>query len=383
MPRLPAALLLVLPLAACTAGDRKAPARDSALPGGDTASAPLHSPEAVMASLGETVILPDYRAFAEGSAAAAAAATAFCAAPDSAGLDGLRAAWWALRSPWKQAEVMRFGPYREQPWRIGPAIDTWPGDPTVWQEILDDTAEIDVDLYGTTRKGMPPVEWLLWEGGDAALADFTAAETGARRCALLTALSDELAREAAAMVTAWDPDQQDWLAQLTAAGTVPVPEGEAPFFEDGDAAFSEYANRLIFAVEDTRLMRLSKPFGELEGTAPQPALLESRFSDRSRQDALDTLAGVRRHVLGDGGLGMVDLLPPDDRAALTAAFEQSWATAEAEVAAIPEPLAASLDDDPASLRRAIQALTALQVVLQVDMAQAWQITVRFNDNDGD
>ena len=185
------------------------------------------------------------------------------------------------------------------------------------------------------------------------------------------------------MLTAWDPAQQDWLAQLTAAGTVPPVDAEEPFFEDEDAAFSEYANRLIFAVEDTRLMRLSAPFGELDGNAPNPALVESLWSGRSRQDALDVLLGVRRQVLGDGGLGMVDLLPSDDRDTLTPAFEQAWSTANTAVEAIPEPLSAAISEDAPSLRAALQALTELQVVLQVDMAQSWQITVRFNDNDGD
>lgn len=379
MPR----LLVLAALVGCSGNSKTGSQSTDSTVASDTQAPALVSPAEVFESLGQMVILPDYRAFSEGTSTAATAAGAFCAAPDAATLAPLREAWLDLRRPWKHAETLRFGPYREEPWRVGPAVDAWPGDAETYQSVLDDDGEVDVSLYGTTRKGMHAIEWLIWERGEGTVAAFSTEDGAARRCQLLVALSDELAREAGVLLAAWDPDQQDWLAQLTAAGTVPVPDGDAPFFEDEDEAFSELANRLIFAVEDTRLMRLAAPFGELDGLPPQPALVESLWSGRSRQDALDVLAGVRRYVLGDGGQGLIDLLPPDDREGLRAAFEAAWTNANDAVTAIPEPLSTAISEDPASLRAALQALTELQVVLQVDMAQAWQITVRFNDNDGD
>ena len=57
--------------------------------------------------------------------------------------------------------------------------------------------------------------------------------------------------------------------------------------------------------------------------------------------------------------------------------------ADGALAAIVDPLGPSLTTDPVPVRRAIEAVKDLQVVLQVELAQAWQITVQFNDNDGD
>ena len=50
---------------------------------------------------------------------------------------------------------------------------------------------------------------------------------------------------------------------------------------------------------------------------------------------------------------------------------------------IPEPLEQAILLDREIIARAQEALLALQVAVQVDLAQALSVTIAFNDNDGD
>ena len=47
----------------------------------------------------------------------------------------LRQRWWEAREPWKQMEMLKFGPYKEEPLRLGPNIDFWPVRPDTVDEI--------------------------------------------------------------------------------------------------------------------------------------------------------------------------------------------------------------------------------------------------------
>ncbi|TNF25083.1 MAG: hypothetical protein EP329_23760, partial [Deltaproteobacteria bacterium] len=65
-------------------------------------------------------LLDRYDATAAAADTLDARVDALCAAPDEAALTAARDAWTAARAPWKEAEVFAFGPYTEEPIRLGP-----------------------------------------------------------------------------------------------------------------------------------------------------------------------------------------------------------------------------------------------------------------------
>ena len=69
--------------------------------------------------------------------------------------------------------------------------------------------------------------------------------------------------------------------------------------------------------------------------------------------------------------------------ALAASIDDQLADAMAKLDAIPEPLESAVTEDPGAIVAAQDALQALQVSIQVDLAQDLSVTITFNDNDGD
>jgi len=88
--------------------------------------------------------------------------------------------------------------------------------------------------------------------------------------------------------------------------------------------------------------------------------------------------------------GEKDLGSPQGIAALVAGDEQlrdsvnsQLLAAQGRLEEIGEPLEETLLNEPEIVARAQDALRTLQIVLQVDLAQALSVTIAFNDNDGD
>ena len=79
--------------------------------------------------------------------------------------------------------------------------------------------------------------------------------------------------------------------------------------------------------------------------------------------------------------GVLSLLEADwsGLASTTTLFEVSLQ----RIQEIPEPLEQTIVSEPEIVARAQEALLALQVAIQVDVAQALSVQVGFNDNDGD
>jgi predicted lipoprotein len=318
-----------------------------------------------------------YGAFAAATAELSAAVGRLCAdptgaPPDEAGVEAARAAWWAARGPWKQAELIRFGPTVEYPERLGPPIDTWPVEPGAVEALIAGDGPLDAAAFaaqGAGARGLPVIEHLLWADGPTAGARLGAEP---RRCAALVGLSGDLQANAEALAAAWaDP----WGPRLTA----PAP-GDGDRYDDVQDVIDEWVNRMAFTVEELRGVKLGGPLGEGGGAAAQPALAESAASGRGAQDAADALAGVAAAWAGGEGLGVVDLV---DDAALAARVQQRLDASAARLDALPAPLGQTVVEQPELVAQAQEALYALQVSLQVELAPAIGVTVTFNDNDGD
>ncbi|MEL6178513.1 MAG: imelysin family protein [Myxococcota bacterium] len=328
-------------------------------------------------SLGTSVIMPMYRDIEAQSAALNTAAQAFCAAPDTQGLTATRQAWWDARAPWKMSEVLAFGPYDEEPVRLGPKMDFWPIRETSVQGVLEGDGDLTASTVaelGAASKGFPAIEWLLY--ADGALEEF---ENEPRRCAYLTALTEDLATNAQTMREAWDPEMGDYLGELVRAG-----EGSEAF-DTLPMAVGEVANRMAYMCENIRRDKLNPPLGAAT-TVPQPETAESRFSGRSVQDIIDNLRGVEalfRGQYGDQqGEGFaayatqrgIDLEP---------AFDEALNTSITALEAIPGPLTEAVSQNPEAVEAALEPLRQLQRVIQTDMLGALGVSTTFNDNDGD
>jgi predicted lipoprotein len=308
------------------------------------------------------------------------AAEALCEAPDAARLTAARDAWWLLREPWKRLLALPLGPIVDE--GFDSAIDFWPVRPTSVEGGVEAgiSSQAELDLLGVASKGLPALEYLLWDpvGGDAAiLAGLTAADTGAARCTYLVVLAADLELRFEELETA----TTEFAAQLADAGS-------SERYPTLALAIDELLNAAISGLHAVADLELGKPLGLTTGSEPQPDLLESRLSDRSRTDLLDALEGFRRFYLGTPeppgpeGAGFTILISQSQEA-IDAAVRDQLERTLAEAEALPEPLRTVLDVDPDAATAAWTAVVELRRLLIADVAGLLGVTVSLTDNDGD
>ena len=325
---------------------------------------------------GEHVILPEYAQFAILAAEMEPAIEAFCAEASPATLEQAQEAWTVARAPWKRMEVFSFGPYADEPLRLGPKIDTWPARTDAVDAFLAGDESITAEKVaglGVYNRGFPALEYLLFAG------DVAAAEGEARRCGYMLALAQDLGSLGAQMYAAWDPEQGAYLDQLLQAG-----KGSTVFLTVHDA-LGEVVNRIGHLAQEMRTDKLGRPLGESTDGTPQQQLVESRFSGRSVQDLKDNLAGIEQLVFPEesGAMGLA-------RYAATLGHEEVGVHLRAQIdvarvalEAIDEPLADAIVFDRGGVETAGDALEVLRQTLQTDVLSALSLSVSFNEADGD
>ncbi len=322
-----------------------------------------------VASTIEHLIVPTYDEFAIESATLSVAVSELCNAPDARRLEAAQAQWHIARGVWKQQQTFAFGPYREFPDRYGFNIDFFPPRYDVINDQVeagDPVSAEQISAMGTTARGLPIVEYLLWNDP----------VSDPNRCAIAVAVAADLASLAAANSDAWNLED-GYAAELLADG------GE---FRSTHELFIEIVSRMGFTLEDIRRDRLSTPLGDTADGAPQPEALESRPSGRSLQDLRDIIHGLNRVFEGaetEDSVGLVDMLELRRRPDTINEYRVRYLAVLDALDAIPEPLESSLYRDAELVRALEQAVASLQLYIQVDIGNVLAANLTFNDADGD
>lgn len=306
------------------------------------------------------------------------AGVALCASPSELTLAAARDAWWRAQGSLKHIEVVRFGPVVEYPLRLGPKLDDWPVHAAAVEELIAGDLAVDPDAFaslGTATRGLPVAEYLLW-GEEPALV-LEGLLQSERRCDVVVGVCADIATNAGLLHEAWT---SEWRARISEPGDHP---GDA--YDSLQSVLDEWVNRMAFTVEDLRVERLGKPLGDSAGGELQPDVIESPYAARSVENLTDILAGVRA-VWGGGsdpGAGSRIRTLVKDNPALEARVEARLSASEERLQLVRAPLLDTLSVEPEAVVFAQEALRALQVAIQVDLAQELGVTVAFNDNDGD
>jgi predicted lipoprotein len=295
---------------------------------------------------------------------------------DFGSVDQAQDAWLRLRPSWKRTLALPFGPVVDQ--GFDTAIDFWPVRPSSVEGGLDSVPsnQAEIDALGVASKGMPALEYLLWDpiGGDEAVLAQLSGPGGLQRCAYASQLAADIELRLRELDAAWrDPGGfADQLAQA----------GDSEAFPTLALAIDQLLNAMIAGLHDIEDPKLRKPLGALIG-APQPDLLESRFSDRSLLDARDALDGFARAYLGSEEAPGLTLVVAQKSPAVDARVRDALTAAELALADVPEPLRTAIIDAPAQVEAAADAVHELRTVLTAEVASLLGVTVSLSDNDGD
>ena len=303
----------------------------------------------------ENHVLPRYQDLAEETSALAAIASRDCT-PDSA---VLIAAYHGAFDAWIGVSHLRFGPSEENDRAF--ALAFWP-DPrgsapkalaTMIQE--EDAAVLSREDFATVSvaaRGFYALEFLLFD------PQFTPGGNPDYHCALVQAITRDIASNAAAILADWTGGYADLMAN----------PGNDTYRTSTEAA-QQLFTALSTGLQFTSDARLGRPMGTFE--RPRPNRAEVRRSGRSL-----------RHII-------LSLSATQDLAALismeNANVEKAFETAMARAEDLGDPVFAGVANPQGRLRVEVlqQNIDAIRAILADNIGPSLGIAAGFNSLDGD
>jgi predicted lipoprotein len=324
---------------------------------------------AMLQDLSEQVIVPSYSNFAARCRELNTVAGALTETPDTATLHQVQAAWSNAMLAWRPAQVVRSGPLLDQD--VLSRIHFWPIRRQSVEKVLRDTRPISesyIAELGAPAVGLCALEFLLFDlksGDTVVLANFNGPQAE-RREVYLRALTADLARQAESVVTAW---------------TKPAGYQEK-FVEAGQESVNLVVNDLLQAVEVATEERLKYALDLHENKLLKPEFIQGAAAGISQQSVSEVIRGAQRLYLGDGGFGLASQLR-QLQSPVAARIEAQFRVALKSLDALGAPLEKALLTDRAAVNRAYDECKKLEVMLKVEMASAFGVTLTFNSTDGD
>jgi predicted lipoprotein len=337
----------------------------------------------ILEDLAYAVAVPQYQAMTASFVDLQSATDAFCAAPDAAGLERTRAAWRHGMETWLTASTVSLGPIGDENRDL--RIEFWPDannnvSRAVDQMLLrDDVLTADVlARQSVAAQGLPALELLLFDPETDALTAFTNGDRAARRCVYARAITGNLVTIAQQVEAGWTGDG-GYAVQLASSGR------GSDVFATREAAIDEVVNQLVATLGVVRGNRIADPLGGGTAAEAKPFRAESVPSGNSLANISAVLRGVASTLGAGPRFGFVHYLRDSSRDALAAQLTGAIDTAQSLVAAIPVPLADAVQDD-AQRPRVVELLdqtAALAKLVEIDLSAAMDVTIGFNENDGD
>lgn len=333
--------------------------------------------------LANRVVVPQYRAMTAAFGELDRTTREFCDEPGTAGLETARRAWRAAMESWVTASAFGLGPIGEENREL--RVEFWPDAnnnvPRAVEQLLarDDalTAET-LARQSVAAQGLPALEILLFESDVDVLAEFTSGDRAGRRCGYARAVTGNLLGIAHAIEDAWT-SEGGYAAHLASSGR------GSDVFATREAAIDEVVNALVTALSVTRNDRLADPLGGDTAADAKPFRAESVLSGNSFANVAAALRGTRAIFDAGAGFGFEDYLRDSDRDALASRISAEFTALQDGIAAVPAPLADAVQDERLRPRvvELLDRATALSRLVEMELSAAMDVTVGFNENDGD
>lgn len=335
----------------------------------------------MLTAITNTVILPAHTSLVPQATALVSATEAFNTNPTQTTLDALQAEWIKSKLAWKHCELFDLGPVMDQV--IHNRIDKWQTNPAFIESFIVTEANITerfIDCIGSTSKGLPAMEYLLYANGDATVLDsFTVGALPAKRKAYLLALAQNIKVSADVLLNVWAASGEHY-AQDFINGTGDGLEG----------SINMLSNEMVSQTEKLMRKNVGSPLGNESAQGINPALVETPY-------ALVSFELLRANVVSiqttfNGGITSTDVGLDDYLDYLSAEYQgmplsdkinSQFELVINKIDAINEPLETAVTNKTTQVQELYSTMRDLLVLIKVDMANNLAVTITFSDNDGD
>ena len=338
--------------------------------------------KALLANIGNNIIVPNYVAFNAAAAQLHTAAGQFAANPDVSSLGALQNKFKEAYRAYQSVALFELGPAEQELLRA--SLNTFPAD------VNQINANIGAGTYdlGTASnldaKGFPALDYLLFGLGTDAPAvawQYTTDANAAKRKKYLTDLTLEIKNKAEKVNTAWSATGGNYFNTfVNADGT------------DAGSSLGLLVNQLNWEYELLKNAKLGIPLGKKTLGTPLPESVEAYYSGMSSELArlgFQNLENVYfgKDKSGNNGTGLDDYLVSLNarrgETTLAEAIAGQLQMAKNKLAALNDPLASAIRTNPTPANEAYAEIQRGVVLLKSDLPSQLGVLITYQDNDGD
>lgn len=370
-------------------GGSKFDGGDKGLDGGEEPPPPppSFSKRGLLEAAGNCAIA-SYRDFAQAAQELSSATQSLSEAPDdSARRQKAREAWRKAMASWQRAELFRIGPaspttepggqgLRDQIY-VYPLANYCSVDQRIVSKAYADAGAFPSSL--ASSRGLSAIEYLLYAGPKNACnsslsintnGTWAAIESGdlaQRRASYANAAAKDVLSRAQALVSAWDPGQGNFLAQLLMPGAGRV-------YVDEQAALQALSDAAFYVEKELKDWKLGCTLGLGAGCSSNAP--ESRYALASTDHIRQNLISFRNLFQGCGaqnwGLGFDDWLIAEGHADIANEMLADLSATQDAVAKLSPPIeqALSTPEGTAKVRALYDTLKALTDDLKTEFVAA-------------
>lgn len=367
----------VLAMSACDSGG----ANDTQEPEPQPPEPATFDRAAMLANIGNNIIIPSYQAFQVEVNALQQASDAFAAGPTAELLtaldDALQSAWLA----WQDVAMFQIGPAETAAFRG--IVNTYPTNTEQIEANILSGSYVLGSLSNIPAGGFPALDYLVngvGETADAILAMYTTEADAASR---LKYLEDNVAfikQNTDTVVDGWDPSGGNYIATFLSddkGGT------------DVGSSLGEMINAMVLHYE--RFIRDGKigiPSGVRSSGVPRPKTTEAFYAGYSLDLAVASVEALSRLYQGTGfegeeGSGLDENLQFLEATELSDDIKSTVTSIVSTLENLSDPLSAQIEADAAAVQSSFADMQELVVLLKADMTSILGITITYQDNDGD
>lgn len=383
--------LIYLLLAGCasSAQPEAAETQEAAPPTQKTVIGSGFDRHALLANMAENVIVPLLKDFAEQTTALEAAAHQFRDDPTEANLAAVQQAWRQAALAWNRSIFFELGSFRNSNgdlvsfMEIYNKIDKWPTNVDFIEKFIAEQETIDepmIDANGSTTKGLPAIEYLIFNpaGNAQVVGSFTADPAGQKRMQYLVAAVENVNHKAEELVNIWATEGDNYAGNFI---TADADSGEQ------QQLLSLLVNQMAAGLEDIVKRKIGHPLGKTSQAGVRPELVEAKLSGVSGQLLHSNFEGLATVFNGGQQLGFDDYLDylgaEYEGQPLSKVINAQIETTQAALEAIDEPLNLAMENHPEQVELVYNEARQLIVLIKADMANHLAVTMTFNDSDGD
>ncbi len=367
-------LLALTLIASCTASD------DSGS-GGETDG---FDRQAILANLADNIILPALVNFQSEMADLDVAKATFVSSVNEDNLDNLSDAWLEAYKAWQYIEMFNIGEAETQGGNDKGFVTFFNIYPVTVSDIQNGASSGSYDLDNANyhdAQGFPALDFLIHgvaETDDTAIAKFTTNTNANGYVDYLNAVQSQMNLKFSAIINDWDNGYRDTFVNNTSSSVT--------------GSFSKIVNDYVNYYErGLRANKIGIPAGNFSNE-PLPTNVEAFYrKDVSRELALLGLEAARKVFNGQSLVGgssasgesFASYLDFLDRTDLKEELNSRFLTANSKIEALDNNFSQQITSDNSKMTEAYDALQLAVVHLKVDMVSVFNVSVDFQDNDGD